>query len=216
MTTITIGHLGESPSLALRARGVRASRRGFSFIEAVLAAALLGIVASSIFGVLAYVYASDRQDQLRLGAAEVASRIIVSYLDDTTSVDKLPEVIDYGPERYRWDLEEGDVRIEEPNRRARVTAGQAGAVPNALVNLKELRVTVWHDDGTPATITPGASPGVRLNRLVYPFAFRGTDTLERLFNDPARIADFMQGLTGFEAPPPANPENARPPAGITR
>lgn len=178
------------------------SRPGFSFIEAVLAAALLGIVASSIFGVLGYVYASDREDQLRLGAAEVANRIIISYIDDETSVDKLPRVIDYGPERYRWEIDEDPVRIEEPNRRARVTAGQAGAVPNALVKLREVRITVWHDDGTDATLTPGASPGVRLNRLVNPIAFRGSDTIERLFSDPERIARVMQNLTGFEAPPP--------------
>lgn len=184
------------PSLALRAR------RGFSFIEAVLAAALLGIVASAIFSVLGYVWASDREDTVRLGAAEVANRVIISYLDDETSIGKLPRVIDYGRERYRWELDEDTVRIEEPNRGARVTAGRAGAVPNALVKLKEIRVTVWQDDGTDASLTQGATPGVRINRLVNPIAYRGTDTIERLFNNPERMARLVQNLTGFEAPPP--------------
>ena len=122
--------------------GARWTRRGFSFLEAVLAAALLGIIASAIFSVLSYVYASDREDTVRLGAAEVANRIIITYLDDKTSIKKLPDLIDYGPDSYRWDLEEDTVRIEEPNRHLRVTAGREGAVPNALVRLDEIRVTV--------------------------------------------------------------------------
>lgn len=185
-----------------RAPRVSEGARAFSFLEAVLAAALLGILAAAIFSVLGYVWASDREDTLRLGAAEVANRIIISYLDDETSPKKLPEVISYGREQFRWELDDETVRIEEPNRRARVTAGQAGAVPNALVKLKEIRVTVWHDDGTDASRAPGATPGVRLNRLVSPIAFRGSDTIDRLLNDPARMALLMQNLTGFEAPPP--------------
>ncbi len=180
--------------------GARWIRRGFSFLEAVLAAALLGIIASAIFSVLGYVYASDREDAARLGAAEVANRIIITYLDDETSIKKLPDVIDYGPRRFRWDLEEDQVRIDEPNRSARVTAGRQGATPNALVKLKEIRVTVWEDDGTEASRQVGASAGVRLNRLVNPIAYRGSDGVTRMLSDPERIMRMMQNLTGFETP----------------
>ncbi len=178
------------------------TRRGFSFLEAVLAAALLAIVASSIFSVLSYAMNSDRRDEARLGAAEVANRVIVSYLDDSTSVDKLPDTIDYGIYTFRWDLDEDKIRIEEPNRRNRVTAGRQGAVPTALTNLKEIRVTVWLDEGRPETLVPGASTGVRLTRLVNPLGFgsRGEDSMERLMGDPGRISDLLQTLTGFEDP----------------
>lgn len=180
--------------------GARWTRRGFSFLEAVLAAALLGIIASAIFSVLGYVYASDREDAARLGAAEVANRIIITYLDDETSIRKLPDVIVYGNEEFRWDLEEDGVRIEEPNRYARVTAGRQGATPNALVRLKEVRVTVWQVDGTDASLQPGSTPGVRLNRLVNPIAYRGSDGVERTLSNPERVTRMMQNLTGFEAP----------------
>ena len=149
---------------------------------------------------LSYVYASDREDTVRLGAAEVANRIIITYLDDKTSIKKLPDLIDYGPDSYRWDLEEDTVRIEEPNRHLRVTAGREGAVPNALVRLDEIRVTVWQDDGTDASLTPGSTPGVRLNRLVNPIAYRGDDVIERTLASPDRISELMQNLTGFEMP----------------
>ncbi|HBU43207.1 MAG: hypothetical protein ACIAQ0_12990 [Phycisphaerales bacterium JB058] len=180
--------------------GARWTRRGFSFLEAVLAAALLGIIASAIFSVLGYVYAADRADSVQLGAAEVANRIIITYLDDETSIKKLPDLIDYGPDSFRWELEEDTVRIEEPNRHLRVTAGQEGAVPNALVRLDEIRVTVWQDDGTDASLVPGSTPGVRLNRLVNPIAYRGDDAINRLLENPDRITGLMQNLTGFEMP----------------
>mgnify|MGYP003649085154 CR=1 FL=1 len=186
--------------LEASATGVRNERRGFSFLEAVLAAALLGIIASAIFSVLGYVYASDREDAIRLGAAEVANRIIITYLDDETSIRKLPDLIDYGPDRYRWELDDDTVRIEEPNRHLRVTAGRDGAVPSALVRLDEIRVTVWQDDGTDASLVAGSTPGVRLNRLVNPIAYRGDDAISRLLESPERITGLMQNLTGFEMP----------------
>ncbi|GAB5497132.1 MAG: hypothetical protein Phyf2KO_22120 [Phycisphaerales bacterium] len=178
------------------------TRRGFSFLEAVLAAALLAVVAASIFSVLSYAMNSDRTDEARLGAAEIANRVIISYLDDSTSVDKLPDTIDYGIYTFRWDLDEDKIRIEEPNRRNRVTAGRQGAVPTALTNLQEVRVTVWLDEGRPETRAPGASPGVRLTRLVNPLGFgsRGDDSMQRLMQDAGRISDLLQTLTGFEDP----------------
>jgi len=178
------------------------TRRGFSFLEAVLAAALLAIVASSIFSVIGYAMASDRQDAIRLGAAEVANRLLISYLDDSTSIKKLPDTIDYGNATFRWDLDKDTVRIEEPNRHLRVTAGRSGAVPTALVQLREIRVTVWQDDGSPASRQPGATPGVRLNRLISPFALgnRGADSTERLLESPERIAELLKNISGFEDP----------------
>lgn len=176
------------------------TRRGFSFLEAVLAAALLAVIASSIFSVLGFAMNSDRTDEARLGAAEIANRVLISYLDDSTSIDNLPDTIDYGVYTYRWDLDKDTIRIEEPNRRLRVTSGRQGAVPMALTNLKEIRVTVWLDEGRPETRAPGASPGVRLTRLINPIGFgsRGEDSMKRLMDDPTRMSDLLQMLTGFE------------------
>ena len=178
----------------------RQTRRAFSFLEAVLAAALLGIIAASIFTALGYIWKAEQDDTQRLGAIEVANRVMISYLDDNTSTRHLPEVIQYGKLNFRWKLDENTVRLEEPNRRARITAGTPGAVPNALVHLKEISVTAWLDDGTPDTLIPGSSPGVRLNRLVNPIAYRGADTIDRLLNSPERRTDMFRNLTGFEAP----------------
>jgi type II secretory pathway pseudopilin PulG len=183
------------------------TRRGFSFLEAVLAATLLAIVASSIFSVLGYAMASDRTDTVRLGAAEVANRLLITYLDDSTSIRKLPDTIDYGSDTFRWELDEDTVRIEEPNRHRRVTSGRSGAVPTALVRLKEIRVTVWHDDGTTASRLPGSTPGVRLNRLVNPFGYRGADSTERLLESPDRITELLKNISGFEEPDVDSPNS---------
>ncbi len=174
------------------------TRRGFSFLEAVMAAALLGIIAASIFGAMGYAMSEDRYDEARLGAAEVANRLIISYLDDSTSVRKLPDTIDYGHFTYRYDFDVETVRIEEPNRNLRDSNGQPGAVPAALVRLKEVSATVWLDEGRPETMAPGSSPGVRINRLVNPIGYRGSDSTERLMGDGERIGELMKLLTGFE------------------
>lgn len=176
------------------------TRRGFSFLEAVLAATLLALIASSIFSVVGYALASDRTDAARLGAAEVANRVLITYLDDSTSIRRLPETIDYGSYSFRWELDEDTVRIEEPNRHRRVTSGVTGRVPSALVRLKEIRVSVWQDDGSIESRLPGATPGVRLNRLVNPFGYRGADSTERLLESPDRITELLKNISGFEDP----------------
>lgn len=189
----------------------RATRRGFSFLEAVLAAALLAIIASSIFTVLGYAMASDRTDTARLGAAEVANRVLISYIDDSTSIRKLPDTIDYGGNTFRWDLDDDYVRIEEPNRQNRVTSGKSGAVPTALVRLKEVRVTVWQDDGTIESRQPGATPGVRLNRLINPFGYRGADSTERILESPERITELLKHISEYEEPDPEDgPQGSNP------
>jgi hypothetical protein len=165
----------------------------------VLAAALLGIVAAGVMGALSYAWNLEIRGRQRLAAAEVANRVLISYLDDSTSIrpGKLPPTIGYRGEQYRWREERKRVSIIDANPNGR--RGRAGDVTSndAFEQMVSIRVEAWLDDGSPAAQFPGATPGAAIERLVDPLAFRGVDTIERLLQDPERQTELIGNVTGL-------------------
>ena len=177
-----------------------AARRGFTFLEAVLAAALLGIISAGVLGSISFIWNLELQNRRELAAAEVANRIMVAYMDDATSLRSLPPVIYYENEGYRWSADEDRVSLRDTNPQARV--GTDGRQQDAAVifgELVSLRVTAWHDDGTEAAFSPGAGPSASIDRVINPLDFPSFDSLERLLENPERIELITRGLMGLGA-----------------
>lgn len=172
------------------------ARRGFAFLEAVLGMALLGILAGAILGVLGYAWNVEIQARQTLAAAEVANRVLISYLDDQTSPRKLPPAIDYQQMRFRWSLETDSITVRDSNPDARVSRAGTPAVLEAFDRMEFVTVVAWLDDGTDASAAPGRTPTFTLERMVDPFGFRGVDTLERLLQDSERQSEFVERMMG--------------------
>lgn len=175
-----------------------ATRRGFTFLEAVLGMALLGILASAIFGVLGYAWRVETEARQTLAAAEVANRVMISYLDDTTSRDDLPERIDYEQQRFRWSIETRTAALRDTFPEARVGRDGSTEIQQALDSMEFVRVVAWLDDGSRNAEAPGRTPTFALERVVDPFAYRGTDSTERLIRDPDRQGDLINRLLSLD------------------
>lgn len=173
----------------------RPRRGGFTFLEVVAAAALLGLIAASIFAVFNFIMASQLRHQQTLGAMEVANRLVLQYLDDENSLPSRSAPIAYGPHRYRWEMQESPVRLEEAGREQRSAERTS---PVDLDRFKQVTVRVWLSEESGGDRNPGqGQPEASLSRLVDPIAFRNYDSFENMINSPEGYQRFMEQLMGF-------------------
>lgn len=108
----------------------RTVRRGVTFLEVVLAGALLSLSAGAITSAFSFVERMSDRDRRRLEAYEVAHRAILQYLDDPTAMDKEGKKI-YALGRGKYRLIVGEEMLSEADgagenvsvRRKKVTAG---------------------------------------------------------------------------------------------
>lgn len=175
-----------------------ATRRGFTFLEAILGLALLGILGGAIFAVLGYAWRIEIEARQTLAAAEIANRVLISYIDDPTSPEKLPETIAYEQLDYRWSIDVTPTIIRDAFPGARTSRDGLPATQEALESMELVTVTAWLDDGTSASVAPGRTPTVRLERVINPFQYRGNDTLQRLLQSPERQQRLLMQISGIE------------------
>lgn len=140
-----------------------------------------------------FVRTTAERQQRRLGAAELANRLMLMYLDDPTAMPSPSAPIEYGQYRYRWSTSEGSVLIEP----ADPTADQIDRV-------RAVSFTVWlgEDSGGTVALEPD-SLSVTLTRLVDPLAIgRNLDSADALANNDDRLAELLgnAGLTGSGSP----------------
>ncbi|MFI4915416.1 MAG: type II secretion system protein [Phycisphaerales bacterium JB060] len=162
------------------------SRRGMTFLEAVLASALLGIVAMGVFGALNYLVLQQKRAEQIAGASEVANRVVVMYLDSPDNMPQGGRPIAYGRHLYRWTYESAPIDVFDPNATDEPT-------PLSLTRLRELTVSVWlHEDSGGAYSPNPSTPGIIVRRMLDPLATRNPDSFERGIED----GSLMEGITG--------------------
>lgn len=157
-----------------------------TFLEAVLASALLGIVAMGVFGALNYLVLQQKRAEQLEGAAEVANRVVVMYLDNPRGMPPGGRPIAYGRNLYRWTYEAGPIEVYDPNAADEPT-------PLSLTRLSELTVSVWlHEDSGGAYSPDPGTPGIVVRRMLDPLASRNPDSFDRAIKGGI----FLEELTG--------------------
>lgn len=150
-----------------------ASRRGMTFLEAVLASALLGIVSMAVFSALNYLVLQQKRSEQIAGAAEVANRVVVMFLDDPTGMPQGGRPIAYGRHLFRWTYDAAPIEVYDPN-------ATDDPMPLSLTRLQELTVSVWlHEDSGGAYSPIDGTPGIVVRRMLDPLATRNPDSFER-------------------------------------
>ncbi len=158
-----------------------------TFIEVVLASALLGIVSMGVFGVLNYLVLQQKRAEYFTGAAEVANRVVIMFLDNPDNMPSGGQPIAYGRNLYRWTYEASPIEVYDPNATEEST-------PMSLARLQELTVSVWLHEDSGGAYTPSAgTPGIVVRRMLDPLANRNPDTLTRKIERGDVIGDFMSG-----------------------
>lgn len=164
-----------------------ASRRGMTFLEVVLASALLGIVSMGILGALNYLVLQQKRAEHFAGASEVANRVVVMFLDNPDGMPPGGQPIAYGRHLYRWTYEASPIDVYDPN-------ATEEATPMSLTRLQELTVSVWlHEDSGGAYSPNAGTPGIVVRRMLDPLASRNPDSFKRKIEGPGFIDDVVGG-----------------------
>jgi len=166
-----------------------------TLIEAVLATTLLAIASGSLFSAVGYLWKAQTKQQHYLGAAEVANRLILQYLDDKTKMPSPAQTLDYGNFSYRWRLDVDPITLEMP-----AGVSEAGRVARAELEgqsrqnrPRRIAVTVWlsevHPEG--ANQPYEGITRFRLTRLMDPFATRNPDSYRKQSTNPIYIEEIF-------------------------
>lgn len=168
-----------------------------TFIEVVIAFAMFGVIAAALVSVMSATLSAQLRQQQQLAASELASRLILQWLDDPGTMPQKGKPIEYGPWRFRWDfIDDEPVRLV-PAVADAVETGDAMLSNNRFI---QLTAVVWlaEDSGGSRSGGEGA-PSAVVKRLVDPIAFRNPDTIENMWNDPERRKWFFDRLAGFDS-----------------
>ncbi|MGH7133923.1 MAG: type IV pilus modification PilV family protein [Phycisphaerales bacterium] len=174
------------------ARSVR--RRGTSFLEVVLASVLLAVVATSVVSALAFINRAEVRQKQQLAAFEVASRLLLQFLDDPKAMPQQSSHYDDGTYQFRWSL------VAEPVEIASTPGGLFSGVTTShgqgafnATKIMRARVFAAVPDGV-----GGFGYGEQLAELTRPYnlvaaRLRNPDVGVRL-TDPEKLGEFVQQL----------------------
>lgn len=186
------------------------TRRGMTFLEVVMAVALLAVLASTVLGAFNFMIGRQRVEQQTLGAHELANRLVLSYLDDHNAMPDSNLPVEYGPDRYRWDLRVDPVKIrvaepESPDSGAQASPVVRDRIPfNERVRQVTVRVWLGEESGGSREADPGL-PHARITRLMYPLANRNPDSFDNMIKSDTGIRGYLDEILGGDRAPTAPP-----------
>lgn len=189
-----------------------ASRRGLTFLEVVLSVVLLVVVTSMVMQAINSMLAAQVMHRQRLGAAELANRLTLQYLDDKRSMPAQGLPIVYGRDRYRWEYDERPVTITPARPEAVQTRNTATQTLSRIISVT---VRVWLGEESGGSYAYDAAvPAYVLSRVVNPVALRNPDSIEKMLKNPEAYREFLAALTGGgPAPTPGDGKSQPAPKG---
>lgn len=181
-------------------RGGRCARPGVTFLEAVFATLLLGMIAATLSGVSAALRRGDERERQMLGAAEMASRLIIIQNDDPTMMPQPGLPVWYGPEGssegffYRWSLNERAVRVALSEAGQEVAASRTSG-SDFSKRVKVITVNVWLSEDSGGAFAPADGiPRATVSRLIDTLGFHNPDRDNRALQQENGLEDIMQRL----------------------
>jgi hypothetical protein len=172
-------------------------RRGVTMLETVLATVLVAMIATTLVSGLGYAHASHERQENQLGAAEVANRVMLQYLDDKKTLPSSSLAIAYGKGRYYWRVEEQKIELRVGNRGLASESSRTGGL--RLDRLQLITVSVWSEQqpNVNPAIT-GAPHDFSLARIMDPVAIRNPDSIMRTISDEEGVANFLNRFSTFQ------------------
>jgi type II secretory pathway pseudopilin PulG len=177
----------------------RAVRRGMTFLEIVAAAALLAVVATTIFSTFGFVTGSAGRDTQRLAAAEVANRLMLAYLDDSTHMPDSHKTVQYGPSEapmlFRWEYREEPLSLIEI---AEDQRDQTRSSPLPKDRFLYVTVHAWLSEQSGGSRSPDANtPQATLARMVDPVMPRNADSYMNMLQNPEGFDNLIKTMMGI-------------------
>ena len=165
------------------------SRHGLTLLEILLAVTMLVLVTTSITAAISTITAMEARSRKRVAACELANRIIIQYLDEKKSLPLEAKPLDYGKDRYFYELTPWQSRMQ-------INRTQESAGPNlqGLARYKVVRVTVFEAEESGDYPVKGQRLA-SIERIYDPATARSPDSIQKT-NVEELINDlFPQGAT---------------------
>jgi prepilin-type N-terminal cleavage/methylation domain-containing protein len=181
------------------------ARRGMTFLEVICGSAILSIVAAAAFSVFSFVSLSQIREQRHLACMEVANRLMLSYLDNPTSMPDANKVVEYGPAekplKFRFECKEEPIRLVEVGAERR---GESRS-PLRLDRFKVVRVRVWlSEQSGGGRFADAGVPQATITRMMDPIALRNPDSLANMMSDDRARQRYLEQLVGLSSATAAN------------
>lgn len=183
-------------------RSAARARAGLTFIEVIVAAAMLVGLTSAIMGAISFLDSSAARQRHRLQGMEVAHRLVAQYLDDKELLPDSSLPIQQGESFYRFTIREEILEQEEntgdnlKRRRGRLKS-ELTVDEQFRHLLQRITVTVYVDDPSNPALD-ASKPIATLSRMFSPFEFRDQDlVLKELMQ---MIRDRDSGGSGSSRP----------------
>lgn len=183
---------------------------GLTLVETILAVVMLAMIAATFSAVISMCARDTRTLEQRLAAAEMASRLVVMYIDDKDSLpvrgqpvayNNRPGVSDAERMLFNWSIDDGGrVGLEPSQAATRSVSSIRGSVRNIEDRVTLVRVHVWLAAESGGSVRPSPLvPHATAVRLYDPASFNNRDsTIERigtLEDVEDVINDFIGGET---------------------
>lgn len=161
----------------------RTVRRGLTLIEVVVATVTLVLASAAVFGGVTFIASMAARDRSRLGALEVAHRVILQHMEDATVLAGQPLRSEMSGSYYCYVMEEMLIKAEEPGRQAApgtpvtytaVPLHEAEGTDRIGKPLNLLTVRVYADDDATG---PANKPVLAELSRVYNWLSQDGDTL---------------------------------------
>ncbi len=190
---------------------MRTTARGITFLEVVLAVALLGLTTLSVVLATNYISTASIRNAHRLNSHEIANRLMLQYFDDPNSLPSEGASVEYGREgvsyRYRWALGEESLAVEIPtpiapsteeDKREQQLSRLGRSANDRYERFRVVRVRVWLSEETGGSFTPETGvPQATLARMYDPADIPNwnPDKLRRQI-DTAGLKGVLDQMTG--------------------
>ena len=180
-------------------RGQVQTRRGATLIEAVLATVLLGMVAATLASAVSYMTASQRRMQQRLGAAELANRLMLMYMDDQDAMPSKSLPIEYDMDMFRWTMQVDPVKFTMAQLPPEAEDNAIGSGVNfGRIRLVSIKVWLSEDQGGARGFST-EFPNAQLTRLIDPLALSNPDSLQTMIDSPGGMERLFERLMELDA-----------------
>lgn len=167
------------------------ARRGVTFLEVVLGAVLLALVAGTLAGFMSSLELARTRQARKLGAAELANRLVIIYMNDKKQLPSRTLPIEYGSDLYRWSLDVTRARAKlSDSARAEGVGSTVG-----IDGLELVRVDVWlaEDSGGSFADDPDV-PRFTLVRLLDGLIPKNPTAFRKKLEDPDEQQEFIESL----------------------
>lgn len=174
-------------------------RNGMSLLEVIVATAMFSVVAAAIVGVFSFTVGTQLREQRTLACAEVANRMVLSYLDDKTKMPDPHKTLEYGPGdtpmKFRWEYREDPISLVENNSDARDKTRSPS--PLRGDRFRQVTVHVWLGEESGGGFSPDEGvPQFTLTRMFDPMYLRNPDSSMATMMSPTGRAQFIDVMQG--------------------